>query len=50
VHGLVGSGHGRSDAKAMVSAVERAINAVKSNLLTEISSSMKPETKEEKKA
>jgi len=48
VNGLVFIGHGRSDAKAMVSAVERAINAVKSNLLNEISSSMKPETKEEK--
>lgn len=50
VNGLVFIGHGRSDAKAMVSAVERAINAVKSNLLTELSISMKPETKEEKKA
>ena len=50
VNGLVFIGHGRSDAKAMVSAVERAINAVKSNLLAELSSSMKPETKEEKKA
>jgi len=50
VNGLVFIGHGRSDGKAMVSAVERAINAVKSNLLAELSSSMKPETKEEKKA
>ncbi|HSN94187.1 MAG TPA: phosphate acyltransferase PlsX [Anaerolineaceae bacterium] len=50
VNGLVFIGHGRSDGKAMVSAVERAINAVKSNLLAELSSSMKPENKEEKKA
>jgi len=50
VNGLVFIGHGRSDGKAMVSAVERAINAVKSNLLAELSSSMKPKTKEEKKA
>ena len=50
VNGLVFIGHGRSDAKAMVSAVERAINAVKSNLLADLSNSMKPETKEEKKA
>jgi glycerol-3-phosphate acyltransferase PlsX len=50
VNGLIFIGHGRSDSKAMVSAVERAINAVKSNLLAEISSSMKLETKEEKKA
>lgn len=48
INGLIFIGHGRSDAKAIVSAVERAIYAVKSNLLVELSSAIKLETKEEK--
>lgn len=49
VNGLVFIGHGRSDAKAMVNAVERAIYAVKSDMLNELSESMKPKNEDEKK-
>ncbi|MEA4811091.1 MAG: phosphate acyltransferase PlsX [Anaerolineaceae bacterium] len=50
INGLVFIGHGRSDAKAMVSAVEQAINAVQSKLLEEISTSMKSSDSGENKA
>src|SRR5690606_25567443 len=37
--GLVFIGHGRSDAKAIVSAIEQAVNAVESNLLEKLKKS-----------
>jgi glycerol-3-phosphate acyltransferase PlsX len=40
--GLVFIGHGRSDAKAIVSAVEQAVNAVESNLLENLKKSIIP--------
>lgn len=40
--GLVFIGHGRSDAKAIVSAIEQAVNAVESNLLEKLKKSIIP--------
>lgn len=40
--GLVFIGHGRSDAKAIVSAIEQAVNAVESNLLEKLKNSIIP--------
>jgi len=40
--GLVFIGHGRSDAKAILSAIEQAVNAVESNLLEKLKKSIIP--------
>jgi glycerol-3-phosphate acyltransferase PlsX len=40
--GLVFIGHGRSDAKAIVSAIEQAVNAIESNLLEKLKKSIIP--------